>query len=149
MVDWSKFDKEIDIEGMKNDIMNAKDNKRTKVEIPVGEYDVVVDNIECKESKNGEPMVVIKFKIVDGPYKNYSLWLNQVITKGFQIHLVNELLRGFVQLIDMDIEWTSYEQYEELLAEVLDEITNDFEYTIDYKLNGTFPAYKVLEVHEL
>lgn len=149
MVDWKKFDNEIDIDGMKKDIQDAKDNKRQKVEIPVGEYDVIVDNIECKESKNGEPMVVVKFKILNGPYKNYSLWLNQVITKGFQIHIVNELLRGFVQLIDMDIEWTSYEQYEELLAEVLEEIDGEFAYTIDYKLNGTFPAYKVLEVHEL
>ena len=148
MVDWSKFDEKIDIDGMKKDIEDAKDNKMERVDIPAGKYDVKVASIECKESKAGDPMVTIRFKILDGEYEGLSVWMNQVITKGFQIHIVNEMLRTLVSMTDIEVTWESYEQYEDLLNDIFEAIDDDFEYRLEYGMKGTFPTFKILEVYD-
>lgn len=80
-MDFSKFDKAVDIEGLKHDIEEAKENGGNRREVPHGDYEVKVQKMELTESKKGDPMVSIWFKILTGEFKNSLLFYNQVITQ--------------------------------------------------------------------
>ena len=148
---FDKWDKEIDTEGLQKDVEEAAENggQREYKEVPTGEYEVAVDQMELKASKNGDPMVSIWFKIVNGEFKNSRLFLNQVVTQGFQIHIINELLRSLTSELEkpMEIEFKNYKQYSELLMDVFEAIDKNFEYAINYKENSKgFKSYEVEEV---
>ena len=64
--------------------------------------------MELTKSKAGNPMVSIWFKIVRGEYSDQLLFLNQVITKGFQIGIVNELLNNMHT--SQNVEFMSFTQ---------------------------------------
>lgn len=148
---FEKWDKEIDTENLQKDVAEAAENggQATFKEVPEGEYEVEVNQMELKSSKNGDPMVSIWFKIINGEYKNSILFMNQVVTQGFQIHIVNELLRSLVGEMEkpIDIDFKNYKQCSELLMDVFEEITGNFEYALSYKENSKgFKTFKVEEV---
>lgn len=151
-VDFEKFDKAVDLEGLKNDVNEAKEKGGTGEfkEVPVGKYEVAVNKMELVESKKGDPMVSIWFKILAGDYKGSLIFFNQVITKGFQIHIVNELLRSMETEIAIDFE--SYSQYSQLLMDVHESVDKQLEFVLDYGENKqgfkTFAIEEVFEVEE-
>lgn len=144
-MDFSKFDQKVDLEGLKKDIEDSANNDFK--EVPHGNYEVAVTKLELSESKKGDPMVKVWFKIVSGEYKNSLIFLNQVITQGFQIHIVDELLRSFET--DIDVHFESYSQYAELLADVYETIDGNFEYGLKYGENKGFNTFEITEVFEL
>ena len=152
---FSKWDKAIDTEGLAKDVEQAaKDGgNRTYKEVPVGQYEVSVEQMELKASKKGDPMVSIWFKIVsDGEYKGSMIFLNQVITQGFQIHSTNEILRAMVQEMDdaPDIEFVNYKQYADLLMDVHEAVSGNFEFALDYGQNSKgFNTFNITEVFVL
>ena len=118
-----------------------------------GIYNVKILKMELVVSK-GDPMVSIWFKIVsDGEYKNSIIFMNQVITQGFQIHIVNELLRMMVSEMGTDapvIEFKTFKQYENLIMDVFEAIDNNFEFALDYKKGkGDFSKYEITEVKNI
>lgn len=148
-MDFSKFDKKVDLEGLKKDLNEAAENGGTGdyKEVPVGKYEVSVSKMELVESKKGDPMVSIWFKILEGEYKNSYLFFNQVITQGFQIHIVNELLRSMVEA-DKEITFESYSQYAQMLLDVHEMIDGNLEFAIDYGENKQgFKTFKIEEVY--
>ncbi len=114
-------------------------------EVPNGIYNVKILKMELVVSK-GDPMVSIWFKIVsDGEYKNSIIFMNQVITQGFQIHIVNELLRMMVSEMGTDapvIEFKTFKQYGNLIMDVFEAIDNNFEFELESgtKCNVILPA---------
>lgn len=144
-MDFSKFDKKVDLEGLKKDIEDAGNN--VFKEVPHGAYEVAINKLELGESKKGDPMVKIWFKIVSGEYKESLIFMNQVITKGFQIHLVDELLRSLGT--DIDICFDSYSQYGELLETVFNEIEDNFEYALSYGERKGFDTFEITDIFEL
>lgn len=84
---WEKFDKAIDVEGLQKDVQEAAENGANFREVPHGEYEVKIEKLELVESKAGDPMVTVWFKVLAGDYKGSMIFMNQVITKGFQIHI--------------------------------------------------------------
>lgn len=144
---FEKWNSNVDLAGLQKDVKDAQDNKREYDEIPHGEYEVKVDKMELKSSKKGDPMVSIWFTILEGKYKNSKLFLNQVITKGFQIHLVNELLKSMKT--ELAIEFVDYKQYAELLLDVAEECdTNNLEFAIKYEDNKGYDKFTITEVFE-
>ena len=144
---FEKWNESADLKGLQNDIKDAQENKREYDEIPHGEYEVKVDKMELKATKKGDPMVSIWFTILEGKYKKSKLFLNQVITQGFQIHIVNELLKSMKT--DLAIEFVDYKQYAELLldvAEFCDE--NNLECAIKYEDNKGYDKFTITEVFE-
>lgn len=145
-IDFSKFDKKMDLEGLKKDIEDSASNDFK--EVPHGSYEVAITKLELSESKKGDPMVKIWFKIVsDGEYKGSLIFLNQVITKGFQIHIVDELLRSLGT--DIDVHFDSYSQYADLLLDVFEAIDGKFEYGLKYSDNKGFDKFEITDVFEL
>lgn len=145
---WDKFDNAIDTKGLANDVKDAQENGASFKEVPHGDYEVAVDKIELTASKAGDPMVSIWFKVVSGEFKGSRIFMNQVVTQGFQIHIVNELLRSMD--IGVDIEFVTYKQYGNLLMDVMEAIDGSLEFALSYKEGKKgFSTYEITEVFEL
>lgn len=144
-MDFSKFDQKVDLDGLKKDIEDSANSDYK--EVPHGTYEVAITKLELGESKKGDPMVKIWFKIVSGEYKGSLIFMNQVITQGFQIHIVDELLRSFET--DIDIHFESYSQYADLLADVYEAVDGNFEYGLKYGEKNGFNTFEITEVFEL
>ena len=141
---WEKFDKEIDKDIQKK-IEEAKNSEYA--EVPYGDYEVKVDNMELKISKNGNPMVSIWFRIVAGDYNNNLLFMNQVINQPFQIGLANKILRALDP--NKNIEFETYSQYANLIMDIYEEIDGKFEYALKYGEKKGFSTFEVLDIFEV
>lgn len=151
---FEQWDNSVDMEGLQNDIKEAAENGGTGQykEVPHGNYEVAVEQMELKASKKGDPMVTIWFRIVDGDFKNSIIFYNQVITQGFQIHIVNEMLRMMVGEMENApvIEFKNYKQYAELLMDIFEEISDNFEFNLSYqKGKKDFSVYEIKDVYVL
>lgn len=145
-MDFSKFDKAVDLEGLKNDVKSAEENNQKYAEVPHGQYEVKVGKMELTESKKGDPMVSIWFKILAGEYKGQNIFLNQVVKHGFQIHIVDEILRAMDTGIAIQFE--SYVQYAKLLADVYEAVDGKLEFGLDYDENKGFNTFKITDVFD-
>ena len=144
---FEKWNSNVDLAGLQKDIKDAQDNNREYEEVPHGEYEVKLDKLELKATKKGDPMVSAWFTILEGKYKKSKLFLNQVITQGFQIHIVNELLKSMKT--DLAIDFVDYKQYAELLLDVAEECdTNNLEFAIKYEDNKGYDKFTITEVFE-
>lgn len=148
-VDYSKFDRMVDTEGLKHDYEEAAKNGGSGEykEVPHGTYEVKVDKMELTESKKGDPMVSIWFRILGGDYENSILFFNQVVTKGFQIHIVNQLLRDMDSGIGIDFK--SFSQYGQMLMDVHEAIDGKLEFAIEYGEKKGFNTFKITEIFEV
>lgn len=144
-IDFSKFDKKVDLEGLKKDIEESADGDFK--EVPFGTYEVAINKLELGESKKGDPMVKVWFKILEGEYKNSLIFMNQVITQGFQIHIVDELLRSLET--DVDVKFESYQQYADMLLDVFEAVDGKLEFGLEYGERKGFSTFKITDVFEV
>lgn len=149
-VDFDKFDKAMDLEGLKKDTKEAEENggSGNYKKVPLGNYEVKVEKMELVESKKGDPMVSIWFKILTGEYKGSLIFFNQVITQGFQIHIVNELLRSMETGLE-GIEFESYKQYGQMLMDIHETIEGNLEFGLEYGEKKGFKTFKITDVFEV
>lgn len=148
-MDYSKFNKAVDLDGLKHDVKEAEENGGGNFdEVPVGTYEVKVKKMELTESKKGDPMVTIWFEILTGNLKGRLIFMNQVITQGFQIHIVNALLRDMDT--GLEIKFDDYEQYAGLLFDVEEKINEDrLEFALEYgKSAKGFSTFAIEEIFE-
>lgn len=143
---WEKFNKAIDTEGLKKDVESAKDGQKEFKEVPNGTYEVEIEKLELTTSKKGAPMVSCWMKIINGEFENNRLFMNQVITQGFQIHLANEFLRSLDS--GVEIEFDDYVQYGNLIMDVHEAIDGQLEYAVEYGENKGFNTFKITDVFE-
>ena len=156
---FEKWDKEVDMEGLQKDIQEAQQNGGGDYkEVPHGKYEVAIEKMELKATKTkGDPMVSVWMKIVgEGEFKGSLIFMNQVITQGFQIHLVNEFLRSLVQKCDNAaylkslIEFKSYSQYANVIMDIHEMVADSFEYALDYGVTKKgFDTFTIEEVYAL
>ena len=149
---FEKWNSSVDLAGLQKDVKDAQENKREYDEVPHGEYEVKLDKLELKATKPtaktpNAPMVSACFTILEGKYKKSKLFMNQVVTQGFQIHIVNELLRSMGT--DLAIDFVDYKQYAELLLDVAEECdSNNLEFAIKYEDNKGYDKFTITEVFE-
>lgn len=146
-IDFSKFDKQVDLEGLKKDVADAAENTGNFKEVAYGKYEVAITKLELGESKKGDPMVKVWFKILEGEFKGSLIFMNQVITQGFQIHIVCELLRSLDT--NIEIKFESYSQFNEVLLDVFEAVDEKLEFVLDYGENKGFATFKIEEVFEV
>ncbi len=147
---FDKWNKAIDVEGLAKDTKEVEANGGTGeyAEIPVGTYEIKIEKMELKESSKGDPMFSAWFRIIAGDFENQLLFMNAVITQGFQIGNVNRFLRS-LDAVDT-VEFKDYAQYNDLIMDIMEAIEEaGLEYLIEYKKNKKdFPVYTVKEVYE-
>ena len=145
-IDYSKWDKTYNVDKDEVKELDANGGKKDYEEIPFGQYEVSIASMELGSSKKGDPMLKVRFKVIEGKYKGNSIFMNQVITQSFQIHNCNEFLRSLDSGID--IEWTgSYGNYADLIDEVFGAVEKTLEYAIDYHSDSK--GYSVFEITEV
>lgn len=149
-INWDKFDNNVDVEGINKDLQNNKENFGEFKEVPLGEYEVRVNRMELTTSKKGDPMLAIRFKILNGPFKNSLVFYNQVLTLGFQIHMANEMLRSFDTGLEIPREFKGYSALNELILDVSEEIdAQGLEYALKYDENKKgYKTFEIMEVFE-
>lgn len=140
---WEKFDKAIDTKALASEVDGA--STRTYKEVPKGTYEVKVEKLELVQSKAGDPMVTAWFKVLQGDYKGSMIFMNQVITQAFQVHIVNEFLRSLGT--DLAIEFVSYSQYGNLLMDIHEAVDGNMEYALNYGENNK--GYSTFEIEEV
>ena len=136
---FAQWDNAVDMDGLKKDIDEAAQNSGggNFKEVPHGKYEVAIEKMELKATKKGDPMVSIWMKICDGDFKGSMIFMNQVITQGFQIHKVNQLLRkmvsetenagDYLERIDKVKESFSYKAYGNLIMDIFEAVAESFE----------------------
>ena len=144
---FEKWNSNIDLAGLQQDIKDAQDNNKEFETVPHGEYEVKLDKLELKATKKGDPMVSAWFTILNGKYKKSKLFMNQVVTQGFQIHIVNTFLKSMGT--GVDVEFVDYKQYAELLLDVAEECdANNLEFALKYEDNNGYDKFTITEVFE-
>ena len=132
---FDKWNKNIDVEGLKKDVAEAEANGTSGdyKEVPVGRYEVKIDKMELKESSKGDPMFFCQFRILQGEFSNSCLFMNQVLTQGFQIGQVNSFLRSLQVFEDDSVTFENYSQYNDLIMDVMEEVdAQGLEYLLEY-----------------
>lgn len=146
-MDFSKFNKAFDVNALKNDVKEAAENSGNYREVPHGDYEVKIDKLELTESKKGDPMVSVWFTILNGEYEKSKIFMNQVITQGFQIHIMNTFLRSLDS--GLEIQFDDFEQYAQLLMDVHESIDSQgLEYALAYGESKGFSTFEIKEVFE-
>lgn len=148
---WDEFDKAIDTEGLAKDVEDAAENGGRR-DVPHDTYEIAVQKLELTKSKKGDPMVTCWMKVVEGEYKGSLIFMNQVVTQGFQIHIVNEFVRALVAELEtpIDVQFKTYNQYGNMLMDVMEAIDNNFEYQLDYRENSKgYNEFEIKEVYVL
>jgi hypothetical protein len=149
---FDKWNKNIDVEGLKKDVAEAEANGGSGdyKEVPVGKYEVKIDKMELKESSKGDPMFFCQFRILQGDFSNSCLFMNQVLTQGFQIGQVNSFLRSLQVFEDDSVTFENYSQYNDLIMDVMEEVdAQGLEYLLEYKKSKKdFPIYTIKDVYE-
>lgn len=140
---WDKFDDAIDTKALASEVEGA--STRTYKEVPKGTYEVKVEKLELVQSKAGDPMVTAWFKVLQGDCKGSMIFMNQVITRAFQVHIVNEFLRSLGT--DLAIEFVSYSQYGNLLMDIHEAVDGNMEYALNYGENNK--GYSTFEIEEV
>ena len=145
---FDKWNKAVDLDGIKQDIASAAEGNKEYVDVPVGKYEVKLTKAELKASKaSGNPMVSMQFKVIAGDYKGQSIFMNQIVTQGFQLNIVNTFLRSMGT--DIEIEFIDYKQYADMLLDVA-EACEGLEFVLDYTENTKgYKDYKILEVFDV
>lgn len=139
---FEKWDKEIDIKGLLEDIDKAENDYE---EIPYGRYEVEITKMELTSTKKGDPMVSVWFKILEGKHKGSLIFYNQVVSQGFQIKMIMK----FLETLGTDLESTfkSYSQFNELIMDMMEIIKDKLEYVLDYGENKK--GYKTFVIEDV
>ena len=85
---FDEFDANFDTAGLAKDAAEAAKNGNTRREVPHDTYEVEINKLELGKSKKGDPMFSCWFKILAGEYKGSLIFMNQIVTQGFQIGAV-------------------------------------------------------------
>lgn len=149
-MDFSKFDKQVDLEGLRKDLKEVEENggNGNFEEVPLGTYEVAITKLELTVSKKGDPMFSCWFKIISGECKGRLIFMNQVVTQPFQIHIVKDFLKSLDS--DYDVDFESYNQFSQLILDIHESIDGVLEYALEYgETNKGFPTFKITEVFEV
>lgn len=146
---FDKFNAMFDVEGLKKDTEQAASSDGDFVEVPKGEYEVKVTKLEIGETGEksktpGMPMAKIWYEILTGEFKGQKIFQNQMLTTGFGLHKMNELLVSFETGISVTFE--NFNQYADLFKQIFDAIDGKAEYQLSYGENNKgFSTYAIVK----
>lgn len=143
---FERFNSTFDIAGLQEDIANASNGNFE--EVPHGDYEVAITKIELGEtgpnSKTpGMPLAKVWFKIVAGDFKGQLIFMNQNLTSGRGIHMMNTFLESLESGIVVSFE--NFVQYANLMESVFKAVEND-EFQLAYGQNNKgYNTYNIVQ----
>lgn len=152
-MDFSQFDKQIDLGQLKKDTEEIKKNGGTGnfPEIPAGEYMTKVEKLELGTTKDGRPMLKAMFRIIDGEYKKSCLFFNRVLfgTKNDANMIAGAMtwLESLEPSEDVGpIVFNGYSDLAELVMDIAEDIS-ELQYSVEYDPDD-FNSISIAEVFE-
>lgn len=152
-MDFSKFDKNCDVEGLKKDVKEAEKNRPDGdyPEIPKGKYEVAFKNIEMRlTKKDSRPMLSADAVILEGEFKKSHLFMNRVLygTKN-DANMISSAVGWLKKLgTDVEIEFNGYQDFADLVLDVMEKVDGNFEYLIEYDPDA-FNTISIKEIFEV
>ena len=149
---FDEFDANFDTAGLAKDAAEAAKNGNTRRDVPHGTYEVEINKLELGKSKKGDPMFSCWFKILAGEYKGSLIFMNQIVTQGFQIGIVDEFLRSLMSEMNapIPVQFQTYNQYNNLIMDIMEAIDGNYEYSLEYGENKKgFNTFKIKEIYVL
>ncbi len=123
-------------------------------EVPLGTYEVKVEQMEAKLSKNKNPMVSIWFKILEGDHKDSMIFYNGVFTEDWMRHRVVKMLSSLLDddsheaEINLILKSGDVDDINNFCMDIHEEIDGQFEYLLDYGQKKGYNTYTIKEVFE-
>lgn len=152
-MDFSAFDKQIDLNQLKKDTEEIKKNGGTGdfPEIPAGNYNAKVEKLELGTTKDGRPMLRAMFRITEGDYKKHCLFFNRVLfgTKNDANMIAGAMtwLESLEPSEDVGpIVFDGYSDLAELVMDIAEDIS-DLEYEVEYDPDE-FNSVSIVEAFE-
>ena len=135
--------------------IQANATSTDRPEIPAGKYEVKVDNIEAKNSKNGNPMVSIQFRILAGKFEKSCIFYNGVFHEDWMRHRVAKMLSDLIAdgdntaMVNLILKG-SLSEVNNFCMDVAEDISGKkLEYLLDYGMDKKgYQTYKIAEVYE-
>ena len=155
-MDFSSFDKQVDLSQLRKDADEIKKNGGTGdyPEVPEGEYRVKLEKLELGSTslaKGSRPMLRAMFRIVEGKYKKQCLFFNRVLygTKNDANMIASA--EGWLESLEPsedvgDIVFESYSQFAELILDIGEDVA-ELEYDVSYTPDE-FNPISIEEVYE-
>lgn len=149
------FNFDFDLNDIEESLQTIQNNDITDREVRPGKYEVKIEKIELKSTKDGnKPMAFVQMRIQDGEFKNMCLFYNQVLVgfdkntgklTAFGIHNFNKFLKSLDS--GTQIVFKDFKQYANLMLDV-SELVENLTYLIEFTKKGDFANYRVLEIFE-
>ena len=124
-------------------------------EVPLGKYEVKIENMEAKLSKeNKRPMISIWFKILKGDYKDSMIFYNGVFHEDWMRHRVVEFLSAILDddthkaEINLILKDSNINEVNDFVMDIHEQVNGTFEYLLDYGMHKRFNTYKIEEVFD-
>lgn len=155
---WDKFDRQVDLDSLAADVKEVEENGGFGdfEPLPDGKYEVEVEKLELTESKKGDPMLSIWFKVLDGEYEGSKLFYNKVMQPqndnafGIQVHQNNEMLRALWDCNKDEVAFKGFKQYAQLTMDIHEDIDGKFEYLLVKGTNkGGYDTFEIEEIFEV
>lgn len=154
-MDFSKFDQQVDLNALKNDVNEAEKNGGFGdfPEIPKGTYVIRIEKMEVGETKDGRPMLKVQARIVEGEFEKSCIFMNRVLygTKN-DANMIASAVTFLNNLEPSDaigsVVFDSYSQFAELVMDIMEDIDGALEYQIEYDPKG-FNTISIKEVFEI
>lgn len=135
--------------------IQANATSTDRPEIPAGKYEVKVDNIEAKNSKNGNPMVSIQFRILAGKFEKSCIFYNGVFHEDWMRHRVAKMLSDLIAdgdntaMVNLILKG-SLSEVNNFCMDLAEDISDKkLEYLLDYGVDKKgYQTYKIAEVYE-
>jgi hypothetical protein len=152
-MDFSKFDKEVNLDQLKKDAEEIKKNGGTGdyPEIEAGTYRGKVEKLEVGSTKDGRPMLKCQFRITEGDRKKSCLFMNRVLygTKNDANMIASA--EGWLETLEPSedigaVEFQSYSQFAELVLDIAEDIA-ELEYEVEYDPDA-FNNISIVDVFE-
>ena len=123
-------------------------------EVPAGKYEVKVEKLEAKRSKNGNPMISIWFRIMEGKFEKSVIFYNGVFHEDWMRHRVSKILSSLLDDGDHEAEINlvlksgDMNLINNFVMDLHESIDGKFEYLLDYGLSKGFNTYAIEEVFD-
>lgn len=153
-IDFSMFDKKVDLNELQDEVNNAPDIEFD--EVPDGIYVVKIEKMEIKLTKAEDKlMFAVQCKIIEGEQANRNIFFNRVISGNKVSEKWNDgraikSVITWLQKLETNVvpEFINYQDFADCVLDIFQEIQGKVELEVDYKASN-FNPITIKEVYDI
>lgn len=143
-VDFSAFDEKVNLEELQEEVKNTPESQYA--DVPDGEYDVTFDNIEIKETKKRDKLMLsVQCNILEGEHKGRKIFFNRVIAGNTSPKWTDPMaiksVCSWLDKLETDTipEFVNYSDFAECVLDIFQEVQGRVGATVNYKADDFNP----------